>query len=238
MASFCAHCGAQLQEGAAYCSSCGTKVAAAETQTAQYTTYSGTTQQTSWPAPQNGCCNVMLSSLCSAGVLKAAQLVSDVCGYSLADATGLVSTLPAIVSYNVSLLQAKSVAQTLYANGLDVSVYNGTETVDFHTTEDTTWTPATTADTALGSAGTRVAAAVAAVLATLTAANRLRRENAGYGYDVPREAPPAPPVRPYSAPRPRPEETPRFSRGEPPRGPGESRGCGGPGGHHGGHEPR
>lgn len=166
----CPECGKQISDKADACIYCGYPIAKLGGGTAVTATaaVSSAARTAATATPESGKYNVMLSSYGTLLNTTAAEAVSDVCGYSLADALEIMENLPTIVAYNVGRAQAKCVAQVLSAKGMDVSVYDANGYVSF---DDETYTTANDTTTTTSS-GLKIAGAVAAILATLTAANR------------------------------------------------------------------
>ncbi len=116
--AYCPNCGSQVVAGARFCSYCGSQVASS------YEAYSHATQQPSTPVYTGTGYGVMLVSLDRCRHQTAADLLSDVCGYTDAEAMNLLAYIPTFVAQSLSKDQAVYLAQTLTEYGMQAAIYD------------------------------------------------------------------------------------------------------------------
>ena len=113
--AYCPKCGALLLDGANFCQSCGAKVSALTQAAAAVGTdliYAGDGYA------------VMLVDNGSCTPLAGANLLSDTCGYTDAEALALISNAPTLVAQSLTRQQAVYLAQCMTEYGLEVAVYD------------------------------------------------------------------------------------------------------------------
>ena len=125
----CDYCGQVIDNIAGRCPHCGAQVTIVPTQTESGTSYTTVTtpavadEQTA-DNSGSGDYKVILASLGSCDPSAADDLLVDILGYAEAEAPELVSLVPAIVAENLSLKQAKYLAQALTEYGMTTSIRN------------------------------------------------------------------------------------------------------------------
>lgn len=190
--SHCPNCGAEAGIGARFCTYCGTQLSAAP--------------GASYATAAQGDYSVMLLSPGTCTAAAAAELVSDACGYTDAEAAELVRNAPITVARNLSETQAAYLAQALSEYGMEVSVYDKDGYREVETGCETVY------DKRGGFLGT-----AAAVLGMIGIGNRITRSMM-HRMDYPhRFVGPRPPVfraprRPAPAPAPAPRPRQRIAR--------------------------
>ncbi len=115
--AYCSKCGSVLREGDRFCSACGNAVSAtvaASIPAAQTSAsiYSG--EGYGVMLVDNGCCPAE----------TAADLISDTCGYTDAEAMMLVSNAPTFIARGLNQSQAVYLAQSLTEYGMEASIYD------------------------------------------------------------------------------------------------------------------
>ena len=121
--SYCAYCGALLSVDARFCSSCGAAVtqetsAASVNPTIATTVYTGDGYA------------VMLVGTGSCSLSVVANLISDICGYTDAEAMNLATNAPTLIARSLNQSQAAYLAQCLTEYGMEAAIYdrNGNQT--------------------------------------------------------------------------------------------------------------
>ena len=147
--AFCTNCGIQLEAGVRFCPNCGTAVTIVTPVT--------TTVRSDY--------QVVLVSRGSCTKRVAADILSDLLGYTDAEAAQILNNLPMATAIDLTAVQAQYIAQAMAEYGMEVAIYNGNGIVDM-----TASATASVYDTS-GS----FLAGVAAVLAGLTIGNRVTR---------------------------------------------------------------
>ena len=139
--AFCSKCGAMLAEGANFCSNCGATVQtapiAAQTVYTQPVTVAQPTYTYTQPAAQTvytytqpaytytgAGYAVMLVDNGSCSPLTAANLISDACGYTDAEAMQLAANAPTLIAQGLNREQAVYLAQALTEYGMQVTIYD------------------------------------------------------------------------------------------------------------------
>ena len=186
---YCQHCGRSYEAGSRFCAFCGAELSADST---SYSSYSIPSSASVYEDA-----SVMLTSLGSCTPRNAASLLSSVCGYTLADAQQIVSTLPITVARNLRDDQAEYLAQAMTEYGMDVSVYDSRGYRDL-----------TGRHTSVFDSTGNLIASVAGVLGLIGLKNRITRDmyrRWDYPYRFEGNQPPrfrmqTPPPRPVTAP--------------------------------------
>lgn len=135
--AFCSKCGVLLAEGANFCSNCGAAVQTAQpvytqpvtvtqptynyTQSAVQPAYTYTQPAYSYTGTGHA---VMLVDNGSCSRLTAADLISDTCGYTDAEAMQLIANAPTLIAQSLSRDQAAYLAQALTEYGMQVAIYD------------------------------------------------------------------------------------------------------------------
>ena len=153
--SYCPYCGNEITSSMLYCPSCGAKLSAEER------TYTNT----GITASQSGDYAVYITDLGDCSRSDAADLLEDILGYTSSAALNLIYNIPVQIAANLSLSQAAVVAQAFEEYGVRLSVTNGDNYEDI--------SKYTSSSSLFNSDGSFLSSA-ALILATLTAANRLR----------------------------------------------------------------
>ena len=141
--AFCSKCGAMLAEGANFCSNCGATVqtaplAAQPVYTQPVTVTQPVYTQPTYTQPVQTAYTytqpaytytgtgyaVMLVDNGSCGNLTAADLISDTCGYTDAEAMQIVANAPTLIAQNLTKDQAAYLAQALTEYGMQVAIYD------------------------------------------------------------------------------------------------------------------
>lgn len=121
--SYCPYCGAALMEGARFCSACGGNViqASAVTQTIVNPVTATLPSTALYSGEGYG---VMLVDCGICAISTAADLISDACGYTDADAMRLASNAPTWIAQNLTENQAAYLAQCLTEYGAQAAIYD------------------------------------------------------------------------------------------------------------------
>ncbi len=154
--AFCPNCGAQLIEGARFCTQCGTQVAAQMTNTQMYSAVS-------YADPTRKDYRIVLLDRGNCTKTTAKELLMDIFGYTTTEANAILNTLPAEIACNLSFQQAVYASQALNEYGLELSVLNGNGYTDIDSYAS---------KSVYDNQGSFLST-VLTVLGTLTAANRL-----------------------------------------------------------------
>jgi hypothetical protein len=241
--AFCPYCGQQVDGTMSFCPSCGKSLTGVfNSAVTPIETSTVTPVVTTQPVERNDY-RVILLSAGSASSTTATELLEDVMGYTKSEAKTLLANLPTEIAHTLTYQQAQYIAQALSEYGMQVSVCNSDGYIDV----------GTTANTSVFDNKGNFLTHVAAALALITVANRVREARR---YDrpglfdhifAPRYRRPAPPMhqrRPiHEAPPPRRPEPPRpvaprpsapRSTPRPPMGGGMGRTPGARGGNPGG----
>ena len=187
--SYCAYCGALLSVDARFCSSCGAAVtqetsAASVNPTIATTVYTGDGYA------------VMLVGTGSCSLSVVANLISDICGYTDAEAMNLATNAPTLIARSLNQSQAAYLAQCLTEYGMEAAIYdrNGNQTFvsDVSSVFDSSGSLLTNVAGALGliGIGNRIAGAI----------RRLTLPSRPPVYTLPKPMP-KPPVRRHSIER-------------------------------------
>ena len=196
---FCTNCGSRLADGANFCQVCGARVAVAAVTTAQGidAVYTGEGYA------------VMLVGSGQCSLIDAANLLSDTCGYTDAEAMALISNAPTLVAQNLTRQQAAYLAQTMTEYGLEAAVYDRSGNL----------TVTSDVDSVFDGSGS-VLAGVAAILGLIDVGNRVAAANVRRWTLRTRPVvyvPPRPPRRPpvrrqmFRTVRPAPRAVPRVT---------------------------
>ncbi|MBQ8955148.1 MAG: zinc-ribbon domain-containing protein, partial [Clostridia bacterium] len=144
--AFCTNCGIQLEAGVRFCPNCGTAVPVIE------------------PNVRSDYQVVLVSrGTCTKTVAN--DILSDLLGYTDAEANQILNNLPMSTAIDLTAVQAQYIAQAMAEYGMEVAIYNSNGIVDINT--NATASVYDTSGTFLTS--------VAAVLAGLTIGNRVTR---------------------------------------------------------------
>lgn len=121
--AYCAYCGALLPNDARFCSSCG----AAVTQETTVASASPTIATTVYTGDGYA---VMLVGTGTCSLSAAADLISDTCGYTDAEAMNLAANAPTLIARSLNQSQAAYLAQCLTEYGMEAAIYdrNGNQT--------------------------------------------------------------------------------------------------------------
>ena len=159
---YCEYCGAQLKEDAKFCSNCGAPAPMVSEEEPDKTYEADHDRQT--VVEGEGTYSIVLGSLGNCTKAAAGDLLEDLLGYTDEEAAELLNVIPALAAQQLTYEQARYVAQAMTEYGMEVSIRNGEEYVEAD--EDS-------GSSVFDGAGTLLTN-VAAVLATLSAANRMR----------------------------------------------------------------
>ena len=121
--SYCPYCGAALMEGARFCSACGAAVAQAAVPTVQ-TAVNPVSALPSASVYSGEGYAVMLVDCGSCPAANVADLISDTCGYTDADAMRLATNPPTLIAQCLNESQAAYLAQSLTEYGAQAAVYD------------------------------------------------------------------------------------------------------------------
>ncbi len=156
--SYCPYCGKAVTADMSFCPSCGSSLSSEiRMYDLSNTLISG-----------SGDYRVYLIGIETGKKEEIADLLEDVLGYTALSADNLVANVPVQIAANLSLKQAAVIAQAFEEYGAELSVTNGEETEDI--------SAYTSASSLFNSDGSFLASA-AMILATLSAANRLKSIN-------------------------------------------------------------
>lgn len=147
--AFCTNCGIQLEAGVRFCPNCGTPVTVVTPVTSEV----------------RSDYQVVLISRGTCARNVAVDILSDLLGYTDAEAQQIISNTPMATAIDLTAVQAQYIAQAMTEYGMEVAIYNSNGFVDM-----TASATASVYDTS-GSFLTNVAA----VLAGLTIGNRISR---------------------------------------------------------------
>lgn len=199
--SFCSNCGRQLDESMKFCPGCGaplnsSAVPAAQTLPANVPV-AATAVQTpvaytpATPAAKSDY-RVILLGLGSCSRANARNLLSDLLGYTMADARELVNAVPAEIACCLNEQQACILAQALTEYGMEVTVCDSDDYVDLNSA----------ASVSVFSENGSLLGGALAILATIGLVNRvskIRKWNRPFGNylfrPIYRRSVPPPPIR-------------------------------------------
>ena len=121
--SYCAYCGALLSVDARFCSSCGAAVT-------QETSAASVNPTIATPVYTGDGYAVMLVGTGSCSLSVVANLISDICGYTDAEAMNLATNAPTLIARSLNQSQAAYLAQCLTEYGMEAAIYdrNGNQT--------------------------------------------------------------------------------------------------------------
>ena len=156
--SYCPYCGTEVTEEMSFCPNCG---ASLNLEVRSY-------KMANTIASNNGDYRVYITSLGNVSASNVIDLLEDTLGYTTVSATNLVNNIPVQIAGNLSLQQAAVIAQAFEEYGVELSVTNGEEETDIS---------AQTSSSSLFNSDGSFLASAAVVLATISAANRLRSLN-------------------------------------------------------------
>ena len=209
---FCPNCGSQVAAGDRFCANCGTPVQPVTMPVAQVVNNVGTDARTDY--------RIVLVSRGTCPRAAAIDMLSDLLGYSDADAALIIDNAPMEAALGLTAIQTQYISQAITEYGMQVAIYNSDGYVDM----------GSRATSSVYDADGDFLSAVAGVLTGLTVGNRVsnfspwtrpapvvfrtsyRRAAPLPGYRRRRPAPtPIPVVRhsPPPIPRPIPEPRPR-----------------------------
>ncbi|MBR0464163.1 MAG: zinc ribbon domain-containing protein, partial [Clostridia bacterium] len=114
---FCPKCGAQVPQSANFCPNCGQNLAAAAVASGVNAVYTGDGYA------------VMLVSAGTASAAVAADLISDACGYTDAEALTLVANAPTLIAQSLTKQQAVYLAQCMTEYGLEAAIFDRTGSI-------------------------------------------------------------------------------------------------------------
>ena len=147
--AFCTNCGIKLEAGVRFCPNCGTPVTVVTPVT--------TTVRSDY--------QVVLIARGDCKKSVAVDILSDLLGYTDAEATQIINNLPMATAIDLTAVQAQYIAQAMAEYGMEVAIYNGNGIVDMTTSAT---------DSVYDASGSFLTS-VAAVLAGLTIGNRVSR---------------------------------------------------------------
>ena len=209
---FCPNCGSQVAVGDRFCANCGSPVQPVTMPAAQVVNNAGTDARSDY--------RIVLVSRGTCPRTAAIDMLSDLLGYSDADAALIIDNAPMEAALGLTAIQAQYISQAITEYGMQVAIYNSDGFVDM----------GSRATSSVFDADGDFLSAVAGVLTGLTVGNRVssfnpwtrsapvvfrtnyRRPAPLPGYRRRRPAPtPIPVVRhsPPPIPRPTPEPRPR-----------------------------
>jgi len=146
--AYCTNCGALLEKGVRFCPNCGTAVAV---------TYVDNSLRNDY--------KVVLVSRGTCAASVAVDILSDLLGYTDAEAAQIINNLPMATAVDLTAVQAQYIAQAMSEYGMEVAIYNNSGYVDI----------STTATNSVFDSNGSFLASVAAVLTGLTIGNRVSR---------------------------------------------------------------
>ena len=150
---YCPSCGQFVGADARFCQSCGRPLTSVAPAAASVAAVSNA-----------GTYSIVLASLGTCTKTAARSLLCDLLAYTQADARRITDAVPVEIAEGLNASQATAVAQIMNEYGMEVSVLNGRTYVDLSDR---------VTRSAFSSTG-EVLTDIAAVLATLTGANRVR----------------------------------------------------------------
>ena len=155
---FCPHCGTQVAQSANFCPNCGKNLATASAGTVvSPTVASGVNSVYTGDGYA-----VMLVSVGTATAAVAADLISDTCGYTDAEALVLVGNAPTLIAQNLTRQQAVYLSQCMTEYGLEAAIFDRTGNITLQSDVDTVF-----------DANGSFLAGVAATLGLVGVANRI-----------------------------------------------------------------
>ncbi|MBO4885826.1 MAG: zinc ribbon domain-containing protein, partial [Clostridia bacterium] len=145
--AYCTNCGALLASGVNFCPNCGQAVPVVTTGNVR-SDY-----------------QVVLLSRGTCTKSVAVDILSDLLGYTDAEATQIINNVPMATAIDLTAVQAQYVAQAMSEYGMEVAVYNANGYVDM----------TTNATTSVFDNSGSFLSSVAAVLTGITIGNRISR---------------------------------------------------------------
>ena len=109
--AYCTNCGIMLESGVRFCPNCGTPVAADT-------------------AHVRSDYQVVLVSRGTCAKNVAVDILSDLLGYTDAEAAQILNNLPMATAIDLTAVQAQYIAQAMAEYGMEVAIYNGNGIVD------------------------------------------------------------------------------------------------------------
>ena len=148
--AYCTNCGALLESTARFCPNCGTPVTAVASAAANSLRSDS---------------QVVLVSRGTCPHNVAVDILSDLLGYTDAEALQIINNLPMATAIDLTAVQAQYVAQAMSEYGMEVAVYNGNGYVDM----------GSAATASVFDSNGSFLASVAAVLTGISIGNRVRQ---------------------------------------------------------------
>lgn len=156
---FCPNCGSQVGAGDRFCANCGTAVQPVTMPAAQVVNNLGTDARSDY--------RIVLVSRGSCPRMAAIDMLSDLLGYSDADAALIIDNAPMEAALGLTAIQAQYISQAITEYGMQVAIYNSDGYVDM----------GSRATSSVFDADGDFLSAVAGVLTGLTVGNRVSSFN-------------------------------------------------------------
>lgn len=156
--NYCPNCGNPISAGDRFCSNCGTAVAA-QTVAVTTTVNNTTTARSDY--------RIVLVSRGTCSRAVAIDMLTDLLGYTDADAARIVDNAPMEAALGLTAIQAQYISQAFTEYGMQIAIYNNDGYVDM----------GTKATTSVYDSSGSFLSAVAGVLTGLTVGNRVSAFN-------------------------------------------------------------
>lgn len=157
--SFCPNCGSPVNAGDRFCSNCGTAV--------QPVTAPATRVASNFNADARSDYRIVLVSRGTCSRTAAIDMLSDLLGYTDADAALIIDNAPMEAALGLTAIQAQYISQAITEYGMQVAIYNSDGYVDM----------GSRATSSVYNADGSFLSAVAGVLTGLTVGNRVSAFN-------------------------------------------------------------
>lgn len=156
---FCPNCGAQVNASDRFCANCGTAVQAVTMPATQVVKNTGTAARSDY--------RIVFISRGTCSRTAAIDMLSDLLGYTDADAALIIDNAPMEAALGLTAIQAQYISQAITEYGMQVAIYNNDGYVDM----------GTKATSSVYNADGSFLSVVAGVLTGLTVGNRVSSFN-------------------------------------------------------------
>lgn len=119
---FCPNCGVQVNAGDRFCSECGTALVPVTASATRIVSNTGADARSDY--------RIVLVSRGTCSRTAAIDMLSDLLGYSDADAALIIDNAPMEAALGLTAIQAQYISQAITEYGMQVAIYNGDGYVD------------------------------------------------------------------------------------------------------------